>query len=327
MKKKILIFGATGNIGLYLIDYLIQNYNQNDYIIIACGRRKSPFFDKAGIIFYSIDISDEIQFSKLPTDDIYAVVLLASAMPGSMEGYFPEQYLRTNIIGAYNVLEYCRINTVKKIIYTQTIRDVGNYIGCKEPIKSDIIRSYSLKGDHAMYIISKNAACDMIEHYYLSYGIQRYILRLPTVYGYYRDQYYFVDGKKRIQGYRHLINQAINSLPIEIWGDPNNAHDVLYVKDLCSLVVKALNANNGGGVYNASTGIPVTLEDQIKGIIQVFSPPSKPSIIISCPTKPNARNYTLDISKAKSELGYSPQFNYLEYLTDFKKEFELQRFF
>ena len=62
MKKKIIIFGATGNIGVYLTDYLLEKFDSNEYEIIAVGRRKTNFFDKRGVRYFSMDISDKAAF-------------------------------------------------------------------------------------------------------------------------------------------------------------------------------------------------------------------------------------------------------------------------
>ncbi|MGZ5486710.1 MAG: NAD-dependent epimerase/dehydratase family protein, partial [Nitrososphaeraceae archaeon] len=69
-----------------------------------------------------------------------------------------------------------------------------------------------------------------------------------------------------------------------------------------------------------------SLKEQIEGIIEVFSPKDKKSKIILRPDKPNGRDFLMDISNAREELGYEPQYYYLDYLKDFKKEMELNRF-
>ena len=324
--KKIIVFGSTGSIGPYVIDYLNDKIDPHEYQILASGRRNTNFFNFMEVEYVSIDISKSEEFEKLPSKDVHAVVLLASIMPANMQGYFPINYLNTNIIGTYNVLEYCRNTGVDRIIYSQTIRDIGNYIGSDKPLASDLCRSFSYTGDHAVYVISKNTAVDLIEHFYHEYGLKRFILRLPTVYLYNKNKYYYADGIKKVQAYRYIIEQAIESLPIEMWGDPNKAHDILYVKDLCQLIQKSLIADCDGGIYNAGTGVPITLEEQIKGIVEIFSPKECPSKIMWCPNKANARNYTLDISKAQEELGFKPDYDYISYLRDLKKEMSLGRF-
>lgn len=323
--KKIIVIGATGNTGAYLVDYLNDYIDKNKYELIASGQRETDFFDRYGIKYYSIDITNEKSFDILPKEDVHAVVFEAGILPASMKGYYPKKYLEVNTLGAFNVLEYCRKNNVDRIIYTQTIREIGNYINTDTILSPDLPRNYPLTGDHAIYTISKIAAVDMIEHYYLEYGLKRFIFRLPTIYSYTKNDIFYVDGKPKKKAYRLFIDKAIKGEPIELWGDPSIAHDVVYVKDFCQMLTKAIFANCDGGVYNIGTGIPVTLQEQIEGIIEVFST-NKKSEIIYKPERPNARKYSVDISKAVKDLGYIPQYSYIEYLKDLKKEMKEQRF-
>lgn len=48
-------------------------------------------------------------------------------------------------------------------------------------------------------------------------------------------------------------------------GNPDAFKDVLYIKDLCQMMYKALFAEVNGGTYNAGTGIRTTLREQIEG--------------------------------------------------------------
>jgi UDP-glucose 4-epimerase len=325
MKKKIIVIGATGNTGVYLVDYMLTHIDLTKYEVVAAGRRKTNFFDRWNVEYHSVDISDKSTLDSLPKENVYAVVFEAGLLPAGMEGYHPEQYLNVNTIGALNVLEFCRENAVDRIIYTQTIREIGEYINTGVVLSPDLPRKFSLKDDHTVYTISKNAAVDMIEHYYQCYGLKRFIFRLPTIYDYGKSDIFYVDGKPRKKAYRLFMEKAQKGEPIELWGDPSKAHDVVYVKDFCQMLSKAVLADCEGGIYHVGTGIPVTLEEQIRGIIEVFAEEKK-SEIIYCPDKPNARSYQMDISKAERDLGYKPQYSYLDYLKDFKKEMELDRF-
>lgn len=89
---------------------------------------------------------------------------------------------------------------------------------------------------------------------------------------------------------------------------------------------KALFANIDGGTYNAGTGIKTTLQEQIQGMIDVFSPPNAKSHIIYKPEVSNFTNFVMDIENAKVDLGYKPEYTYLKYLKDYKKEQGLKRF-
>ncbi|XZH20517.1 NAD-dependent epimerase/dehydratase family protein [Clostridium perfringens] len=326
MKKKIVIFGATGNTGAYLTEYCLDNLDLNEFEVIAVGRKKTHFFEKIGAKYYRVDITNEDDFKKLPTEEIYAVVNLAAVLPAYMEGYKPEEYIQTNIVGAFNILEYCRKVNADRILYPQSEGDLSGYWGKEILLKPDMPRKFSFKGDHALYVISKNTAVDMIEHYHQEYGIKSFIFRCPTIYAYTPNEYFYVDGKKRILAYRHLMNQALKGEPIEMWGDPTKAKDIVYVRDFCQMLFKAIFTNKDHGIYNVGTGVGVTLKDQIEGLIEVMSPENKKSIIIECPEKPDSREFIMDITNAKEDLGYEPKYYYLDYLKDFKKEMELNRF-
>ncbi|EJT5915331.1 NAD(P)-dependent oxidoreductase [Clostridium perfringens] len=326
MKKKIVIFGATGNTGAYLTEYCLDNLDLNEFEVVAVGRKKTHFFEKIGAKYYRVDITNEDDFKKLPTEEIYAVVNLAAVLPAYMEGYKPEEYIQTNIVGAFNILEYCRKVNADRILYPQSEGDLSGYWGKEILLKPDMPRKFSFKGDHALYVISKNTAVDMIEHYHQEYGIKSFIFRCPTIYAYTPNEYFYVDGKKRILAYRHLMNQALKGEPIEMWGDPTKAKDIVYVRDFCQMLFKAIFTNKDHGIYNVGTGVGVTLKDQIEGLIEVMSPENKKSIIIECPEKPDSREFIMDITNAKEDLGYEPKYYYLDYLKDFKKEMELNRF-
>ena len=80
------------------------------------------------------------------------------------------------------------------------------------------------------------------------------------------------------------------------------------------------------GFYNVGTGVPVTLEKQIKTIIDVFSPKENPSPIVYLPDKPVGGGCLMDISNAKEELGYEPQYDVKALFEAYKEEMKVNRF-
>ena len=101
---------------------------------------------------------------------------------------------------------------------------------------------------------------------------------------------------------------------------------IIYVKDLCQMIFKSLWTNRETGTYNAGTGIKTTMREQIEGIIKVFSNKDKMPKIIECPEKRDCDDFVMDIQNAKDDLGYKPQYDYIAYLEDYKREMELNRF-
>ena len=320
--KRVIVFGATGNLGANISIYL-QNIG---YEVIAVGHRKNDngFFADHGMKYYSVDIEKESDFKILPVDNIYAVLHFAGMLPAVMEGFSATPYIQSIIQGTLNVLEYTRTVGADRIIFPQTLFDIRHLFGSKTPIPADSQRQVP-EGDHWMYVIAKNAACDMIEHYYNNFGIKRFIFRLSRIYLYHPNPYTFTDGKKVLVSDRALIYKAIKGEPIEVWGDPYRVLETISIYDFLRIIEKALVAVVDGGIYNVGSG-GTTLEERVRGIVDVFSPKNNKSEISYCPEKPNGTQFVLDITKTKLELGYEPKFSWYDYLVKFKKEMEIQPF-
>ena len=325
-KKKIIVLGSAGNLGMYFIDYLNENLDMNKYEIIATGRKEKYPYDFYKGKYFQLDITKKEDFEKLPKIDVYAVIDFALVLQDYLKEDDPNKYIDVNIKGTLNVLEYCKEVKADRIIYTQTWADLNGYLKEKKPLKPDLLRKPIFTGDHAIYTVTKCAAVDLIECYHQMYGIKNFIFRLPNIYLYSPEMYYYVDGEKKYISYRYLIQRAIEGKDIEMWGNPDLGKDIIYVKDLCQMIFKSLSVDRTTGTYNAGTGIKTTMREQIEGIVKVFSPKENPSKIIECPEKKDCDDFVMDIENAKEELGYEPKYDYIAYLEDYKKEMKQNRF-
>lgn len=321
--KTILIFGATGTLGAYIS----LHFHKLGYKVIAVGHRESDngFFADYNIPYYSVDISNAEDLRKLPIENIDVVAHFAGALPASMKGYNGTLYIDSIIKGTYNILEFMRINHIPRIIFPQSLFDISYLFGSKEPISADSEMKAPLEGDHAMYVIAKIAAVQIIEHYYKVYGIKRFILRLSRVYVYHPNPYTFTDGVKTMISDRLLIQRAEKGEAISIWGDPGRILETCCVEDFLQIVEKCAESSLDGGLYNIGSG-GSTLDERIHAIVDVFSPSDKKSVITYDADKRAAMQFVLDISKTKSELGYKPKYSWRDYCIWFKKERESQRF-
>ena len=179
--KKIVVFGATGNLGAYISVHM----KEQGYDVIAVGHRKNDnnFFADRGMSYYSVDIEDPKAFDILPKDDIYAVAHFASSLP-SRYAFDPIDLFESITIGTLNVLNWMRTVNCKKIVFPQTPSDMAKYHNNGMVIPCDAPRHFPLTGDHAIYTIAKNAAVDLMEHYRAEYGIHFFALRFFTIYQY-----------------------------------------------------------------------------------------------------------------------------------------------
>ena len=325
--KKVIIFGATGNVGSYVTKYASEFFKDSEYQVIASGRRNTDVFNQFGVEFVQVDMMNKEDFDRLPQEDVYAVILLAATIPSYMSDYSGEAYLRTNIMGTYNVLEYCRKVKADRIMFSQTVFDVSLYSQADPNyvIKPYDAPNFSYTGDHAMYVISKNTAIEMLKHYFEEYGLKYFVFRFPTIYEYSTFKYYYPNGVKTMRPLYRQIERAKNSEPLELWSDPNYAKDMVHVYDCAQMICKAVIADRDHGIYNVGTGIPVTLEEQCQAIIDVFSPKDKPSTIEYHPGK-SGGGFLMDITNAKEELGYEPVYDVHKLFEDYKYEEQFDRF-
>ena len=269
MKKKVLIFGATGNIGVYLTDYLLKNLNENEYEIIAIGKRKTDFFDRYGVNYISIDICDKSSFAKLPKKNIFAAIHLANILPARMMSDNPYEYFNINVLGSINILEYLREIRADRIVFTQSYADVAGHWTDEQILYPNLSRKLKYNGDHALYAISKCTVEDIIEYYHETYQLKNFVLRLPNIYMYAPAEYYYVDGKKQIISYRYIIKRAMAGESIELWGNPERVRDMVYIKDFCQLVYRTLLSNLMTGHYNVGTGVGTSMQEQIEGVLLI----------------------------------------------------------
>ncbi len=321
--ERIIIFGATGNLGSRLSVFL----KKSGYEVVAVGHRQSDngFFAEYGIPYFSVDISNPEEFNKLPKDNIYAVLHFAGMLPAAMEGFDANPYISSIIQGTLNVLEYTRKVGADRIIFPQTLFDIHHLFGSSTPILPDAPREVPFDTDHSIYVIAKNAACDLIEHYHANFGIKRFIFRLSRVYMYSPNPYTYTNGKKVLISDRYLIYRAILGKDIEIWGDADRVLETICIYDFQQIILCALKASHDGGFYNIGSG-GSTLRERINGIVEIFSPEENKSKITYCPEKPNSTQFLLDIEKTKKELGYEPRYTWKDYLRKFKEEMDSQPF-
>ena len=317
----VIVTGAAGFIGRYLVDQLVKD----GFGVLATARSQAgeQYYRKLGIPFAWLDIAREEDFDSLPKRGVEGVAHIAALLSIDIARHTPKDYLLTNALGTYNVLEYCRKNNVRKIVYTMTHSDVNR---AKElVITEETPRQFGATiglGNTVPFIVSKIAASTFIEVYDKDGLIQAIMLRLPGVRGYgSRDTHYNTV-------FHQFIQKAMRSEAIEIWGEHKTVRDLIYVKDVTAAISKAFKSGKAHGLYNIGSGRGMTIEDEARAIVKAFSPPHNPSPLIYRPDieEVRKRSYIWDISKAKRELGWEPRYSYYEAMTDYKTEMELGRF-
>ncbi|WP_274475246.1 NAD-dependent epimerase [Mangrovimonas aestuarii] len=279
--KTILVTGAAGFIGFHLCNKLIElghNVvgldNINDYYDInlkfarlnelGINRHDAEIFDK---LCNSSLYGDQLQFIRMNLEDReklprlfqnfnFDMVCNLAAQAGvrySLEN--PEAYVDSNIVGFLNVLECCRHNNVKKLVYASSSSVYGNNESV--PFKESEHVDYPI----SLYAASKKSNELMAHTYSHLYNIETIGLRFFTVYGPW--------GRPDMAMF--LFTDAIlNNRPIKVFNEGNLSRDFTYIDDIIEGVVATLlgpsNNANTYKLYNIGNNQPVKLLDFIEAI-------------------------------------------------------------
>ena len=319
---KVIVLGATGTLGLPMCRFL----KENGYDVLAVGHSSNgeELFSKLGIECTKIDIADKSTFSVLTTTDVDCVIDFAGCLPAMMKADDSNTlYADTIVRATINVLDYMRSVGCKKIIFPQSVYDTNYLFGTATPISADAERRNPFHGDHAIYVICKNAAIDIIKYYENTYGIQGIVLRLPGVFQYHPKPYILIDGKKRIKLERVWIEKAKVGETLEIWGDCKRVLESVCIEDFLQIIQKSVDSKTASGIYNVGSG-GTSLEDRVLAIRDVFGEAGHLSEVVYYPEKADCTQYVLDIEKTKKDLGYVPQYNWRKYLENLKWHMENQ---
>ena len=325
--KKILVFGAAGFMGSYLIsDLVAQGF---DVVASDISNVGQDFYKEKNIPYINVDITKKEEFKNLAVASYDAVIHLAATQPAnvSANSYDPKEYINVNVMGTLNILEFCRENEIKKIIYASSHRNTQGFWIRNKAITEEDGRAIKFDGEYAMFSISESAAQDCVHHYNAQYGLNGVIFRLPPVYGYGPHTEIFKDGKPIKTGFQIFIDNAKACKPIELWGDANKGRDIIYIKDVISAFVKALKIKDVKGLFNITSGTRLTLREEAEIIAKVFWGDDSKPVFIERPDKQNSiDNFLYDIAKAKNELGWSPVYSFEDMLHDFIKEGQTNTF-
>ncbi|MBP5492054.1 MAG: NAD(P)-dependent oxidoreductase [Clostridiales bacterium] len=325
----VIVFGGTGFIGLYTIEALVKA----GYEVIGTGRnaRLGTLVEQLGAKYLELDLTKEEDFKKLPTEGVEAVILLAGLLPAHVTADLVENenaadYFEVNVIGAIHVLEYCRKNGIRKVVGSCSYSDVSGAWGTGRVITEDEPRNFKFTGDHAVYVISKNACNDVMQYYNEQHGLQCSWFRFPPVYGVGPHGTIKVDGKSYKSGIATFIDNAESGKDIELWGDPHISRDIIYVKDVADAYVKAIRSDKALGLYNMTSGVGLDLETQAQTVIDVFGKDKGSRIVYRPEKKNNTPSYLYSMEKAERDFGFVPQYkDFRKMMEDYKEELESGR--
>ncbi len=317
---RILITGVAGFIGSHLTESLlslghkivgIDNFDPFYKKDIKLSNL-SFFLDHPQFQFIELDICNKNHISSLPKEIDVVIHLAAKAgVRPSIES--PNDYLKTNIEGTQNIMNWMVDNNIKNFLFASSSSIYGN--NKKVPFSETDIVDFPI----SPYAYTKKA-CELLIHtYHHLYEINALCLRFFTVYG----------PRQRPDLAIHKFTRLIyEDQPIPMFGDGSTSRDYTYVGDIVSGICKALEFITSGTdlkyeIINIGNNQTVKLQELIEAL---FIATEKEVPIKKMEMQPGDVNRTFaDISKAKNLLDYNPQTKLLDGLKEFIKWYEKYR--
>ena len=284
---KILLTGSSGTIGTKLFKKLIDL----NYDVIGVDRRKNKWIPSLNKRTINIDLLNQDELAKIPTDLDLIIHFAANARVYELVKN-PELALE-NMITSFNVLELARKNRIKKIIFSSSRETYGNLTE-NGSITEDKAR---IENCESPYSASKITAEALIHAYQKVYGIDFVILRFSNVYGMYDDSDRVIPL---------WIRQTLKNEDLIVFGK-DKLLDFTYINDVIDGVVEVIEKFDDvkGETFNIASGTGVKLTyvvDKIKELLK-----SKSKILIKENRIGEVWKFQANISKAKKLLGYQPE--------------------
>ena len=265
--KKILITGSEGFVGKNLIRYL-KNYS---FQIIETK-------DK------SFDLKLNESWKQIEKCDYLIHLAGKSFVPKSWEE--PARFIENNILLITNALEYCRVNKTKLIFLSSYL-----YGNCKKmPIKENA----PIEATNP-YALSKLLSEKLCYFYKNNFQVNNIILRVFNLYGPGQPKEYLLSKITNQVRYENLIKVD----------DLSPKRDYVYIDDLCSAIVKAINYKGKEHIFNIGSGKSYSVKEVIDFIQNIYGTSFniKEKKLIR---KNEILNTIADINLAKKELEWFP---------------------
>ena len=314
--KNILVTGGAGFIGSAVVRYIINSTDNrvlNVDKLTYAGNLESlaSVNDNPRYQFLHADICDKVAMTKAFDDfepDIVMHLAAESHVDRSIDG--PMDFIQTNIIGTYTLLEVAR-NYWQNLTEDKKSRFKFHHISTDEVYgdlegTDDLFTEATPYSPSSPYSASKASSDHLVRAWHRTYGLPTVITNCSNNYG----PYHFPEKLIPL-----VLLNALDGKPLPVYGDGKQIRDWLYVEDharalyLVATTAKVGETYNIGG-HNEKQNIEVvkticTILDNIKPRTDGQSYTQQITFVKDRPG--HDLRYAIDASKINKELGWQPQ--------------------
>lgn len=304
--KSFLITGATGLVGVCLIDALMK-YNKEgaSITVYAVGRsrkkavdRLGEYYDDAHFHFIEQDVRQPLP-SSLVVD--YIIPLASNTHPLAYSQY-PIETIEINVKGAEYALQKA-VECNATVIYPSTVEVYGNARG-KDVFSEDYTGQLILSTSRACYTESKRVSEAMCQSFIAERGATVKLCRLCRIFG---PTMLMSDSKASSQ----FILKAINGEDIVLKSEGCQFYSYIYVADAVAALLYIMIHGENGQAYNISND---TCNTYLKDFAQLCANTIGKTVVFDIPSETERKGFSvavnaiLDNSKLKG-IGFSSKYS------------------
>ena len=306
----LLITGGAGFIGTNLIHHLIDDPKVVKLVNLDCltyaGRLENleSISHHPKYVFEKVDLRDQVAtLHAIGRHGITHVIHLAAESHVDRSISRPGDFVATNIVGTYNLIEACRTfwggDFAGKKFHHVSTDEVYGSLGA-----TGLFTETAPYAPNSPYSASKASSDFLVRSYYHTYGLPTVITNCSNNYG------PFQFPEKLIPV---VIQSVLARKTVPVYGDGLNVRDWLYVRDHAEALGTVLQRGKIGETYNIGAHNEWTNIDIVQLIcdtIDEFSPQSgghSRQLITFVKDRPgHDRRYAIDATKIQRDLGWAP---------------------
>ena len=307
--KKIIVTGGSGFIGSNLVNYLVKkNYFviNIDKLTYSSNTYPKHNLSKKNFKFFKIDINKKSKLKKIIKKyKPECIFNLAAETHVDRSIDSPFQFIHSNILGVYNLLEAIRENNKNnkkiKLVHISTDEVYGDIISSRSNEKFPYNPS-------SPYSASKASADHLIKSYIRTYKLPAMISNCCNNYGPYQFPEKLIPK---------MISNILNNKPLPIYAKGQNSREWIHVEDHCEALYKILKKGKIGESYNVGSNINLKNIKLVKTILKIFK---KKKFIIGKKVKINYVKdrpghdfrYALNSIKIRKQIGWKSKINLIK---------------